>query len=335
MRNPAPERASRATYTTGAGGPARGTGEQVKGQQNANGWSRMKESPASLMRAFSAALILTASFAAVRAQEIDPAGEGEPAAAAEDPGFFFWTDSSLSLLPWGDGYVVDPAEQSTLTFEHAHESKIGDLFMFFDYTQFHGQAADDSNWYGEFGPRFSFGKMLGKDLSRTLFKRSLFEIKDVLIATQYERGQDSDAAEAVLIGVGFDLDVRELGLLGALDKFNYVQLNLYGRADLTPSGEDGISDMQITMAASYPFSIGNAQFLVDGYFDWALGLGDKEWSYHLNPQLTMDLGAAWNNPRKLFVGVEVDFWWNKYQITNSPGFDTNQTAISLLVKYHL
>lgn len=278
--------------------------------------------------AISTSAVLSVLPTALNAQDAE-------AAPAEETTFFFWTDSSLSLLPYGDGFVVDPAEQSTFTFEHAHASTIGDLFMFIDYASFHGSGSVDSNWYGEIGPRFSFGKLFEKDLSRTLFKKSLFEIKDILLATQYERGEDSDAAEAFLIGVGFDLDVREMGILGALNKFNYVQLNVYGRADLTPSGENGISDMQITMAASYPFSVGNSQFLLDGYFDWALGLGDKDWSYHLNPQLTMDLGAAWKKPNKLFMGLEIDLWWNKYQITNSPSFDTNQAAVSLLVKYHL
>ena len=280
-----------------------------------------------------AAMVVLAAVPA-RAQDA-PASDGDEAADTAGPGFFIWTDSSLSLLPYGDGFVVDPAEQSTVTFEHAHASAIGDFFMFIDYASFHGGATDDSNWYGEIGPRFSFGKMLGKDLSRTLFKRSLFEVKDVLLATQYERGEDADAAEALLVGVGFDLDVREMGILGGLNKFNYVQLNVYGRADLTPSGDSGFSDLQFTMVASYPFSIGRSQFLVDGYFDWSLGLGNRDWTFHLNPQVTMDLGAVWRKPGKLFVGLEFDLWWNKYQIGNSPGFDTNQAAISLLAKYHL
>ena len=66
-----------------------------------------------------------------------------------------------------------------------------------------------------------------------------------------------------------------------------------------------------------------------------LGLGSETWSYHLNPQVSVDLGNAWGKPAKLFAGVELDFWWNKYQIPHSPAFDTNQTAVSLMVKYHL
>ncbi|WP_051687196.1 outer membrane protein OmpK [Microbulbifer sp. HZ11] len=255
----------------------------------------------------------------------------------EDSGFFLWTDTSLSLLPYGTGFEIDPKEQSAFTLEHAHESKIGDLFMFIDAVDYHGEpeGADTATFYGEIGPRLSFGKLFNKEISCTLFERSLFEIKDVLLATQYERGEDPDLSEAALIGVGFDLDIHKAGLLGRLDKFNYVQLNLYGRAELTEGTESGINDAQLSMNASYPLQIGASKFLIDGYFDWVLGLGDEEWSYHLNPQITMDLGAAYDKPKKLFIGVELDLWWNKYQIPNSSGFDTNQQAISLLIKYHL
>lgn len=250
--------------------------------------------------------------------------------------FLLWSDTSLSALPYGWGFEVDPSEQSTVTFEHAHASRIGDLFMFVDATWFHGAGSggDENTWYGEIGPRLSFGKLLEKDLSFTLWRKSLFEIKDVLLAAQYERGEDADVAEAALIGVGLDLDVREAGLLGPLAKFNYIQMNLYGRAELTKGADRGIRDAQLTMVAAYPFKIGTAAFLIDGYFDWVLGLGSEDWSYHLNPQITMDLGARGGEPGKFFGGVELDFWWNKYQIPDSGSFDTNQAAVSLLLKYH-
>lgn len=284
--------------------------------------------------------LLCAAFAlgpaTAGAQETGVPAE-DTAAAKSEPSFFFWTDTSVSLLPYGQGFEVDPDEQSTFTLEHAHESKIGDFFGFVDFNKFHGSSSgDDTTWYGEIGPRLSFGKMLGKDLSHTFFEKSLFEFKDVLLAMQYERGDDADVAEAFLLGLGFDLDVREAGILGGLGKFNYVQLNLYGRAELTEGARDGFHDMQVTMVASYPFKVGNTDWLLDGYFDWVTGIGSEEdWSYHLNPQLTMDLGAKWGRPKKLYFGVEIDLWWNKYQIPNSSGFDTNQQAVSLLLKYHL
>ena len=154
--------------------------------------------------------------------------------------FFRWVNNSITLLPYGWEYAVDPSEQSTFTVEHAHELEIGDLFVFADATKFHNSnGGDDWTWYGEVSPRLSLGKLLAKDFSLTLFRRSLFEFKDVLLAAQYERGEESDEAEAALVGVGFDLDVREAGILGRLGKLNYVQLNLYARAELTEGVDMG------------------------------------------------------------------------------------------------
>jgi nucleoside-specific outer membrane channel protein Tsx len=257
-------------------------------------------------------------------------------AEGPDTGFFLWTDTSATLLPYGSGFEVDPGEQSTLTLEHAHASRIGDLFMFVDFTHFQDQDAatgNGSTWYGEIGPRLSLGKLFGAKLSRTLFRRSLFEIKDVLLAAQYERGEDADVAEAVLLGLGLDLDASEAGILGGT-RFNYLQMNFYGRAELSEGVQHGFRDMQITTVGSYPFNVGRASLLVDGYFDWVLGIGSEDWSFHLNPQVTVDVGEFWNAPKKLYAGVEIDLWWNKYQIPDSAAFDTTQTAISLMAKYH-
>jgi len=282
--------------------------------------------------------LLSVSFAAVlnagtaRAQE-EPAKE---TAAPATQRFINWSDNSITLLPYGWGFEVDPAEQSTVTFEHAHDSAIGDLFLFVDVTKFHGTAdgAQENTWYGEISPRLSLGKTLKKDLSFQTFRKSLFTVKDVLIAAQYERGEDADVAQAALLGVGFDLDVREAGLLGPLGKFKYIQLNVYGRAELTKGVAHGFRDMQITMVAARAFTIGSAQFLADGYFDWVLGLGSEGWNFHLNPQITLDAGNFLGSPDKFYVGVELDFWWNKYQIPDSAAFNTDQAAASLMFKYH-
>ena len=269
------------------------------------------------------------------AQEAAPP-PGETAPANPKP-FVRWFDNSLTSLPYGWGFEVDPEEQSTFTYEHVHDSKIGDLFVFVDLIKFHDgpDGTDDSTWYAEISPRLSLGKTLGKDLSFTLAKHSLFELKDVLLAGTYERGEDADVAEAALVGVGFDLNVREAGPIGRLGQFKYLQLNVFGRSELTEGARSGFHDVQVTVVAGRPFSIGRARFLADGYFDWVLGLGSEGWNYHLNPQVSLDVGNFWGAPDKLFAGVEVDLWWNKYQIPNSPAFDTNQSAVSLLLKYHL
>jgi nucleoside-specific outer membrane channel protein Tsx len=65
-----------------------------------------------------------------------------------------------------------------------------------------------------------------------------------------------------------------------------------------------------------------------------LGIGPEDWSYHLNPQIKLDIGNFFGKPDKMYAGVELDFWWNKYQIPSTDFFDTNQQAVSLLFKYH-
>src|SRR5512135_1971225 len=146
------------------------------------------------------ALLLGVSFACVgcigTAHADDAASTAPEAAPAGSRPYFNWSDNSLTLLPYGWGFEVDPDEQSAITYEHAHDSRIGDLFLFVDFVRFHGtpDGADDSTWYGEISPRLSFGKVLHKDLSFGLFK-------DVLLAGTYERGEDADVAEAALVGV--------------------------------------------------------------------------------------------------------------------------------------
>ena len=106
-------------------------------------------------------------------------------------------------------------------------------------------------------------------------------------------------------------------------------------------------DMQDAVATRFAAEIDAGQVVVDqgysltvlagfpdGYFDWVLGLGSEGWNFHFNPQVKLDVGKFWEAPKKFYMGVEIDWWLNKYQIPNSPFFDTNQQAISLMAKYH-
>ena len=132
-------------------------------------------------------------------------------AHADSP--LLWQNNSLTYL-YGKNFKVEPAIQQTITFEHASGWNWGDLFLFVDQKFFNGAengAGDTRSFYGEFSPRLSFGKLLGKDLS-------FGPVKDVLLAATYEFGEDE--TEAYLLGPGFDLDVPG---------FNFFKLNFYYR----------------------------------------------------------------------------------------------------------
>ncbi|VGO16761.1 Nucleoside-specific channel-forming protein tsx [Pontiella desulfatans] len=236
--------------------------------------------------------------------------------------FIQWTDTSVSLLA-GTGFEVDPEDQTTVTLEHANGWEYGDFFWFNDFIYFNGDqnsAGDDASYYGEIAPRFSLNKMTGKDLSVAF-------IKDWLIATCYEYGRGVNLDEYghnMLVGAGVDLDVPGM---------DFVQLNAYQRFDL--KGGNGES-IQLTGVWKYSRPMGKTTFIFDGFLDWVVnddGLYSK--NLHFCPQVKFDIGTLWGwNPNRLNVGVEYDYWSNKYGIKDSNVFPTTQSAISLLVKSH-
>ena len=240
--------------------------------------------------------------------------------------FIQWTDTSVSLL-YGTGFEVDPEDQTTVTLEHANGWKWGDFFWFNDFIYYNGEdiivEGSKESWayYGEIAPRFSLNKITGKDLS-VLF------IKDWLVATCYEYGRNVNLdkyGHNMLIGGGVDLDVPGM---------DFVQLNVYQRFDL--KGDNGEA-VQVTGVWKYSTPVGKSTFIFDGFLDWVVN-DDGDFyksNLHFCPQVKFDVGTIWGwNPNRLNVGVEYDYWSNKYGIEDSDAFPTTQSAISLLVKSH-
>lgn len=246
-----------------------------------------------------------------------------------------WQDTSITGL-YGGKFEVDPSDQATVTLEHASDWSFGDMYMFLDGTRFsHGDRngkGDRDQYYGEATVRLSIDKLTGTDSHFSIFQQDLVIFEDILFAASYERGSDRDATESILLGVGFDFDLSAFSLIG-LNKLKYFQVNVYARNDVH-SDDTGFEDYQITVVTALPFQIGKAKFLADGYIDYVFGKGPQHANFHLNPQIKLDLGNFYGNPDKLFVGVEIDYWRNKYGIKDSSGFDTNQCAVSGIIKYH-
>ena len=246
-------------------------------------------------------------------------------AMADD--LLLWQNNSLTYL-YGKDFAVNPEIQQTFTFEHADAWKYGDNFLFIDKIFYNGKKDGNNGpntYYGEFSPRLSFGKILGQDLS-------FGPVKDVLLAMTYEFGEGD--TESYLIGPGFDL---------AVPGFDYFQLNFYYRkpdGNRVPSGA-----WQVTPAWAVTIPVGNSDILFDGFMDWVVnnksasaserGQSDYHANLHFNPQIKYDLGKAMGYEAKhLYVGVEYDYWSDKYGIKDSQFFTTDQNTTSLLVKYH-
>lgn len=226
-----------------------------------------------------------------------------------------WWDISLTGL-YGDNYDLAPSElQTTFTFETAGDWKYGDWFIFQDLTYFNGSnAGQDSSTYGEISPRLSASKILGE-------KVAAGPITDLSLAFTLEEGEGP--VKSFLYGAGIDLNIPY---------FSYFQLNAYRRHAI---GSDNMSDgWQLTPVFKIDFPVGDSSIVFDGYFDWVFATDEDAYqtNFHFNPQLKYDLGAVIfgaNKKNKLLVGIEYDYWKNKYGVD---GID--QDTYSVIAKYH-
>ncbi|MFK5892582.1 MAG: DUF5020 family protein [Pseudomonadota bacterium] len=223
-----------------------------------------------------------------------------------------WQSNNVYLLH-GTGFEVDSNEQTTLTLEHTSKWSIGDLFFFTDLTKYRGSEQGDGV-YAEFSPRISIGK-----LSSTHF--DFGPVKDLLITSTVEFGKGD--IETFLIGPAFDLN---------LSGFDYFSLNIYRR--FTKNDRDG-ETIQITPVWGMSHNLGGANLIFEGFIDWNVNSdGNYHSNLHFNPRLKYDLHKLLNvKSGSAMFGIEYSYWKNKYGIKSSSQFDTNQSAISLLLNY--
>lgn len=212
-----------------------------------------------------------------------------------------WSNFSLSYLK-GSQYKVIEENQQFFTIEHASGHDWGSTFFFTDRNQSESGA---TGTYGEFAPRVSLGYLTGSDLSFGI-------VKDVLIASNWERG---DGFDNYMIGLGVNLE---------LPGFNYFSANIY-----QVNNQLWDNDQMITLTFGYPFKLGNAEFLYDGFLDWSKANDTNASELNFTTQLKYNIGGVFKTKAPVYIGLEYAFWNNKFGIS-----DVDERASSLLLKWH-
>jgi len=225
----------------------------------------------------------------------------------------YWTSSNVHVI---HGKVYEDFKDDTqeiFSFEHASGYKWGDVFMFFDHVNRDGA---DNDFYMEVHPRLSLSYLTGADLS-------FGPVKDVLIATEYNKNDDTgpiEEFEAFLYGIGFSLDAPG---------FDYMNLNLYVRDDQDDERADGVTS-QISFDWRVPFSISKSDWYFAGFFDWAGKEGDKLENFLIEARLMTDIGKIFGKEKALYTGIEYKNWENKY---GADFLDEEVVSINLMYEF--
>jgi len=229
-----------------------------------------------------------------------------------------WSSTNAQFLN-GDDFIipgiVGDIEKNILTLEHASGWKYGDNFFFVDVTNGDGTA---SELYGEFNPRFSFGKL-------NEWKPDGF-VRDLLLAAQWNFGKDDAGnVSAYLVGIGFDL---------AVPKAAFFQLNLYQRSEHNDQvfGRTNDDTWQLNVAGLFPFNLGGSSWSVGGFADYVGKVngpfGENEAHLLIVPQLLLDVGAMAGSPGVIQAGIEYSYWKNKFGVDGE-----TERVVQLMVKW--
>lgn len=218
--------------------------------------------------------------------------------------FFQWTNNEIQYLHGSN--FQEPGNpknvaQSVITVTHSDGWTYGRNFFFMDTLFTKDGQPSQINLYGEVYSTFSLGKISQRDLSFAIFK-------DFGITGGVNLGENMNSSQsgfrAWLYGVTVDFD---------LPGFDYFNVDFL-RQRVTETEDIGTS-WQITPVWKLPFEIAGSKWSFEGFADFIGKKGEYSARQTLaQPQLRLDIGDFFGNSDHLFIGVEYQFWHNKYGI---------------------
>lgn len=218
--------------------------------------------------------------------------------------FFQWSNTEIQYLH-GDGYRFpknqNDVSRSIITVTHADGWALGRNFFFMDTLITESGESPQTNLYGEVYSYLSLGKMLRKDISFGIFK-------DINGAVGLNAGENcaSDFSGTRIALYGFAVDFN-------LPGFKLFNVDFLRHNVLEPTSQG--SSWQITPVWNLPITIAGTHWSLEGFADF---IGKKDNNYArtvlVQPQLRLDVGDLWGDSKHVYVGIEYQYWHNKYGI---------------------
>jgi len=114
------------------------------------------------------------------------------------------------------------------------------------------------------------------------------------------------------------------GIAWHSDFFSYLNTNFY-----YAKNEQQVDDYQLTVTFAKSFKLANLSFKTNGFIDWSSATSDHKSSFHFSPQVLLDLGATFYQPKLIFIGIEYSYWRNKYGLAHVDDEHTVSAMIKL------
>ena len=235
---------------------------------------------------------------------------------------------SLSYLKnINDFQLLNNDDVDVVTLEYGGKYAWGDSFIFFDrlFASADKQSLRKEKNYLEASARLSIPYLFNQPTiaSSTRDKSTLAKyVKDYFVAGTVEYSYlkiDTNKPYRTTNTNG----LLGLGIAWQNSFFSYLNTNIYYAINETQS-----NDYQLTLSFAKSFTISDLSFKTNGFIDWSSAASDHKSSFHFSPQVLLDFGEIFNQPKLLFVGIEYSYWRNKYGLAN---IDDEHT-VSAMVK---
>ncbi|MDE2845423.1 MAG: nucleoside-binding protein [Gemmatimonadota bacterium] len=221
-------------------------------------------------------------------------------------------------------FAQKSVQSLVLNVQQASQWKLGDSFFFINYlTDRETDGFNDRDFYGEWYPTLSIGKMQQSDASLGI-------VSDLAIIAGINMAGDAKVFK-LLPGLRVSWDIPGFLFLNT-DLTAYIDRN-FGVAKGGAPKEGHSFMFDVNWAA--PFGIGNQSFGISGHAEY-IGSRSNELggrygaSILAQPQFVWDIGrAAAGEPNQLLLGFEYQYWRNKL------GTDDDETTIQFLVVWRL
>jgi nucleoside-specific outer membrane channel protein Tsx len=197
-----------------------------------------------------------------------------------------------------------------LTLQHAGGFKYGRNFFFVDMLRSNERDNNAGEVYGEWYTSFSLSKIIGANLSAGI-------IRDVNVTAGVNYGAKNTGANprVFLPGITVDFNIPGFAFFN-VDFLAYVDHGNFKPDAATTVANCGghHTSLQITPSWKLPFNIGPTKWSFEGFLDHIGSRGTCETEILTQPQLRLDVGNFWGKPDTLFVGIEYQYWHNKFGI---------------------